>query len=32
VTDALDALYGKPGASDDFTQAAARDALGHVEW
>jgi predicted transcriptional regulator len=32
VTDALDALYGKPGASDDFTRAAARDALGHVEW
>ena len=32
VTDALDALYEKPAASDEFTQAAARKALGQVEW
>jgi predicted transcriptional regulator len=32
VTDALDALYEKPAAADEFTKAAARSALGHVEW
>jgi metal-responsive CopG/Arc/MetJ family transcriptional regulator len=32
VTDAVDAVYEKPAASDDFTQAAARNALGQVDW
>ena len=32
VTDALDALYENPAASDEFGQAAARRALGQVEW
>jgi hypothetical protein len=32
VTDALDALYDKPAESDEFGQAAARNALGQVEW
>jgi metal-responsive CopG/Arc/MetJ family transcriptional regulator len=32
VTDALDAVYEKPAASDEFSQAAARTALGQVEW
>ena len=32
VTDALDALYEKPAAADEFAQAAARNALWHVEW
>jgi len=32
VTDALDAVYEKPAASDEFSQAAARTVLGQVEW
>ena len=32
VTDALDVLYEKPPEADEFTQAAARNAVEHVEW
>jgi hypothetical protein len=32
VTVALDAVYMKPAGADEFTQAAARNALVNVEW
>ena len=32
VTSALDAVYETPAAADAFSRAAARSALGQVEW